>query len=183
MVKMNSELEAGYLTRLFTEPVYLMGYETEKDNSSLDTTNLKVETVSVPKEEIKKIPATPTLQALSQKISKKCILLFFSEEDELKAGELEFLSKIMKACTVLPNQYECVNFRGITITDLASRYAFNKLVLFNVTIPGLTIGQYKCTQIKTTQIISVDDVWMLESNVGLKKQLWEQLQVMFGLVK
>jgi hypothetical protein len=180
---MDSELEAGYLTRLFTEPVYMMGYETANAGIFADS-NLQVETViPKPKEEVKKTPDTPILQVLPQKISIKCILLFFSEEDELKTGELEFLSKIMKACTVLPSEYECVNFRGITITDLASRYAFSKLVLFNVTIPGLTIGQYKCTQVKTTQIISADDVWMLESNVGLKKQLWEQLQVMFGLVK
>ena len=178
---MDSALEAGYLMRLFNEPVYLMGYETVEENKVAEL-NLKTETI-LPKEEIKKIPVTPTLNTSPQKISKKCILLFESEEDELQPKELEFLSKIMKACNLLSNDYECVNFRGITITDLASRYAFNKLILFNVKISGLAIDQYKCTLVKTTQIISADALWMLETNVGLKKQLWEQLQVMFGLVK
>ncbi len=192
---MDSELEVGYLTRLFTEPVYLMGYETTQRTTSMPTNSiatknqpdpvaLSIAPTSVLKEEVKKIPSTPVLQTLAtEKILKKCILLFLSEADELKANELEFLSKIMKACGVLPNEYECVNFRGITINDLSSRYSYTKLVLFGVKIPGLVINQYKCTQVRSTQLISADDVWMVESNVSLKKQLWEQLQAMFGLVK
>jgi hypothetical protein len=87
----------------------------------------------------------------------------------------------MGAAKVQKDEYECINFRGITINDVASRYAFDKLVLFGVKIPGLEMTQYKCTQVKSTQIISADAVWMIESNVTLKKQLWEQLQAMFKL--
>lgn len=89
----------------------------------------------------------------------------------------------MKACNVAPAEYECINFRDITLTDLASRYAYNKLVMFNVNIDGLKIEQYKCTQVKSTQIISADALWMIENNLTLKKQLWEQLQPMFGIIK
>lgn len=178
---MDSVLEAGYLTGLFSEPVYLMGYETQKGNVSVSQ-DLPVETI-VSKQEIKKMPVLQTLQIPTQKISRKCILLFQSEEDELTTSGKEFLSNMMKACSVLSGEYECINFKDITINDIASRYNYNKLVLFGVTIPGLSIGQYKNTQIKSTQIISADDVWMLESNKSFKMQLWGQLQVMFGLVK
>lgn len=190
---MDSTLEAGYLAKLFTESVYLMGYETTKEEITQTRDEVTVNTVIpketiVPKLEIKKMPVAPTskveMQKIeTQKISKKCILLFVSEEDELKTRELEFLTAMMNACKVLPGEFECINFKDITINDIAARYSYNKLILMGVTIPGLVIGQYKNTQIKTTQIISADDVWMLESNKNLKKQLWDQLQLMFGLVK
>jgi hypothetical protein len=177
---MDQVLEVGYLTGLFSEPVYLMEYETKKENVSI-IQDLPVETI-VPKLEIKKMPVLQTLQ-VPQKISRKCILLFQSEEDELTASGQTFLANMMKACNVNAGEYECVNFRGITINDIASRYSYNKLVLFGVTIQGLSIGQYTNTQVKSTQIISADDVWMLESNKSLKMQLWNQLQIMFGLLK
>ena len=184
---MKSELEAGYLVELFNEPLYLIGYEyetaaIEQEVISENTSVKQVNTV-VPKPEIKSIPALPKSEGVSQKISKKCILLFLSEEDELSPKESEFLEKVMLAAKVQPGEYECINFRGITITDVASRYAFDKLVMFGVKIPNLEIGQYVCTQVKSTKLISADAVWMVETNNGLKKQLWEQLQVMFGLVK
>ncbi len=178
---MDSALEPGYLARLFSEPVYLMGYETKKETISV-ITEIQQETVVV-KPEIKKIPVTPTLTKIQEKENRKCILLYESEEDELSAGEKAFLLAIMNACKVSHGEYECINFKGLTITDIATRYTYNKLILFGVTIPGLPIGQYKNTLVKSTQIISSDHLWMLESNKGLKSQLWNQLQIMFGLIK
>jgi DNA polymerase III psi subunit len=184
---MKTELEIGYLTQLFEEPIYLMGYETKiseapEPAATLEKTpHVKEESKVIPKPETTTIPVTPKLQTVMQKAHKKCILLFFSEEDELSVKEYEFLSKVMGAAKVQKDEYECINFRGITINDVASRYAFDKLVLFGVKIPGLEMTQYKCTQVKSTQIISADAVWMIESNVTLKKQLWEQLQAMFKL--
>ncbi len=183
---MNKELEAGYLAQLFEEPLYLMGYETSVTEVSETVIvqkeiMVKEELKTIPVPELKTIPVTPKLQTVAQKVHKKCILLFVSEEDELTGKETEFLSKVMSAAKVQQGEYECINFRGITITDVASRYAFDKLVLFGVKIPNLEIPQYKTTQVKSTQILSADAVWMIESNTTLKKQLWEQLQVMFGL--
>lgn len=76
---MDSKLEAGYLAKLFTEPVYLLGYETE-EKSSVVNKDLKAES-SVLKQENKKIPVIPELPNHSPKISKKCILLYSSEEE------------------------------------------------------------------------------------------------------
>lgn len=190
---MNTELEAGYLAYLFEQPLYLMGYETQVEEevsspiaSSEKTVAepLKEEPKVLPKQEVKTtIPATPKLQNLPQKAAKKCILLFVSEENELSSKEYEFLSKVMAAAKVQQSEYECINFNGITINDVAARYSFDKLVLFGVQIQGLEIGSYKCTQVRSTKIISADAVWMIEANTGLKKQLWEQLQIMFELVK
>ncbi len=184
---MKSELEAGYLMELYNEPVYLMGYAYEAgvEEEVIVSVNTVIQPVTtvLPKPEPKPIPALPKSEPVGQEVSRKCILLFLSEEDELSAKELEFLAKVMLAAKVQPGEYECINFRGITITDVASRYAFDKLVMFAVKIPNLEISQYKCTQVKSTKIISADAVWMVETNNGLKKQLWEQLQIMFGLVK
>jgi hypothetical protein len=175
---MDSELEAGYLLELFNEPLYLMGYATNKQE-----TESKTQEEVILKPEVKPIPAIHKIEIASQKIAKKCILLFNSEEDELNAKETEFLAKVMQASKLTNTDYECINFKGITITDIASRYTFDKLVLFGVKIPNLELNQYKCTQVKSTKIISADAVWMIESNNGLKKLLWEQLQVMFELIK
>jgi hypothetical protein len=184
---MKSELEAGYLIELYNEPLYLLGYEYEtvviEQEATSENIVVKQMNTVVPKPETQPIPALPKSDAVSQKISKKCILLFLSEEDELSTKESEFLAKVMLAAKVQSGEYECINFRGITITDVASRYVFDKLVMFGVKIPNLEIGRYVCTQVKSTKIISADPVWMVETNNGLKKQLWEQLQVMFGLVK
>jgi hypothetical protein len=175
---MDSELEAGYLMELFSEPLYLMGYATNTQE-----TDRKIKEEMVLKPEVMPIPAIPKIELSSQKVLKKCILLFNSEEDELSVKEAEFLAKVMQASKLASSDYECINFKGITITDIASRYTFDKLVLFGVKIPNLEINQYKCTQVKSTKIISADAVWMIESNNGLKKLLWEQLQVMFELIK
>ena len=189
---MDSELEAGYLMELFSEPIYLMGYASPEnasvqlvqpsDNTGLKQDSIKTEPVSL-KQEVKSIPITPKLPSTPQKTTKKCILLFISDEDELSSKESEFLAKVMQASKLQTSEYECINFRGITITDVATRYAFDKLVLFGVKIPNLDINQYKCTQVKSTKIISADAVWMIEANNGLKKMLWEQLQLMFELIK
>jgi DNA polymerase III psi subunit len=185
-VKMKTDLEAGYLMQLFNEPIYLVGYEASVIENPVEVKKdqeVRKEEVNVTSqpEIIKTIPVTPKLQAVSQKVHKKCILLFTSSENELSEKELAFLSKVMGAAKVQQGEYECINFEGITINDIASRYAFDKLVLFGATIPNLSIGQYQCTQVKSTKIISADAVWMIEANTTLKKQLWDQLQIMFGL--
>lgn len=180
-------LEAGYLVQLFNDPIYLMGYETSAAESLKEEVKTvlempkKEEPQTLPKPELKNIPVTPKLQTIAQKVHKKCILLFVSEEDALTEKESTFLSKVMAAVNVQSSEYECINFTGITINDIASRYAFDKLVLFGVTIPNLQISQYQCTQVKSTKIISADAVWMIEANTSLKKQLWDQLQIMFGV--
>ncbi len=181
-------VEAGYLVQLFDEPLYLIGYETPLSETAPVAINVQEPKI---REELKAslvaehvaLPVTPKLQTVAQKVHKKCILLFVSEENELSEKEAAFLSKVMAAAKIQQGEYECINFTGITITDVASRYAFDKLVLFGLKIPNLEISQYTCTQVKSTQIISADAVWMVESNTTLKKQLWEQLQRMFGLVK
>ncbi|HSZ25927.1 MAG TPA: hypothetical protein VK766_09425 [Cytophagaceae bacterium] len=175
-------LEAGYLAEIYKESLYTMGYDIVGMDSSMNTmppvakTLTSVATNTLPKEKSLSV-AVPN----AQKIDRKCILLFLSKEDELSTVEATFLAKVMQAASVHVGEYECINFRGITINDIASRYTFDKLILFGVKIPNLEISQYICTQVKSTKIISADDVWMIESNTGLKKQLWTQLQKMFGV--
>jgi DNA polymerase III psi subunit len=187
---MKTELEAGYLMQLFNDPIYLMGYEPavveiaerqekrEEAVKEMPGEEIKV----IPKLEPKSIPTTPKLQPIVQKIAKKCILLYLSQDEELTEKEMVFLSKVMGAAKVQQEEYECINFTGITINDIASRYTFDKLILFGVAIPNLSLSPYKCTQVKSTKIIAADAIWMVEANVGLKKQLWDQMQIMFGLV-
>lgn len=180
---MNNDLEAGYLMELFNEPLYMVGYQLKEEALVETSPVMKHVELPVQKKEVPQVPVMPKLQTNTTKIAKKCILLFLSDEDTLSANELAFLTKIMTAAKLQANEYDCVNFKGITITDVASRYAFDKLVLFGVKIPNLELEQYKVTQVKSTQLLSVDALWMIESNVNFKKLLWEQLQKMFGLVK
>ena len=180
---MDNELEVGYLMELFNEPLYLMGYQSVEKGLGENQVVSKIEELPLIKKETSVVPIIPKLQANPTKIAKKCILLFYSEDDLLSAKEIDFLAKVMTTAKLQSDEYDCVNFKGITITDIASRYSFDKLVLFGVEIPTLALSNYKLTQVKSTKIIAADAVWMIESNVTLKKLLWEQLQLMFGLVK
>ncbi len=179
---MNTALEAGYLLELFNEPLYLMGYQSNEKISEVDSVSAKIEIPLVHKQEVKPVTVVPKLQTTSSKIVKKCILLFYSEENELTPKELDFLAKVMTAAKLTSEEYDCVNFKGITITDVASRYSFDKLVLFGVKIPNLELSPYTLTQVKSTKIISAEAVWMVEANNSLKKLLWQQLQQMFNLL-
>jgi DNA polymerase III psi subunit len=185
---MTQELDAGYLATLFNEPIYTMGYapvEVEEENTAPVPVVSPADLLpKKPMPELKTIPVTPKIEKttpeVAAKATKKCILLYQSEQESLNTNEKTFLDKVMGAVKLQEEEYELINFSGLTINDIAGRYIFDKLVLFGVSIPGLSLTPYTCTQVKSTKILSADAVWMIEANTGLKKQLWDQLQVMFG---
>ncbi len=187
---MKPEIETAYLAFIYTDPVYLMDMPqdfVEEVAKDIEPNVLEkvVEVKEVVQKTIPTIPALPKQKA-EEKASKslvKCMLLFDSEDTELSKDELEFCTKIMKACGLNSNEFTCVNFRGLTIHDVKERYEFSKLVVFGTEIPKLVLGKYKCTLVNSTYILYSDPLWMVQNNKELKSFLWDQLQLMFGLKK
>lgn len=190
---MPEPIETGYFAHLFSDPIYVVGVEPlYQEGIELAQKKHPIQPLAMAEEVIAStilpdtipiptVPKTEKPSSVSKKIPKRCLLLFTSENETLSASEKAFIDKVMTACALNPFDYECINFNGLTIHDIAERYAYTKLVLFNVSIQGLLLEKYKCTQVKSTQIVLADDVWMIESNANLKKLLWLQLKQLFEI--
>ena len=117
----------------------------------------------------------------------KGILIVF-QDNELSDAYKELLFKILQAVNCNLKDIALVSAPSLEKTDegAVSALSPNKIIVFGKTshsIMGHKKATYEIIQEDGVEYLFADDLQEISQEVGLKKALWNQLQILFGIKK
>ena len=163
---MEKGIEFGFLQLFLTDNIYLIPDSLSIENSYVNELELKY---------------------FGQNKHKIAIIVNYKNSDFLKTSDFDFLLKIMKAVNLMLHELSIVNLsenKEVSFDQIKAKLSFDKLILFDVSFSTLlneniSRNLYTPFDYKNINVLMVENLTKIQSDVHKKRKLWTCLQNMF----